>query len=1266
MPGPTDIELSVGLKPNDVKNAARDLGKSIEDIFNKTAGDKLDSKMQKLQQQMSQTTSKAQGLIDKMNVLESKKVPTERYTNLSNELTKLEGKYQKLGVESAKLQKGPETAKTVARLKEIEEQAAGTAAKISDLEAEMHKLETSGKAYTSGADTDAYAQLSNQLAGVNNQSRILINTWDNMANSEGNVVNRTRLLSSIWTNTIATFRKMGNAAKNLVSHLFQMVSAFKLAGRSHKSFDINLKKGLMTVLKYGFGIRSFYFLFRKLRSAIADGIKSIVQWEGANGALNKSISNMQSALSTLKNNIAASFVPLINSLAPAITNIINIITDLITKISMLIGAFTGKKTILVANKVNENFAASLDKTAKSAKKAKDAVKGYLSPLDELNKYQKDSQDAASGAGGGGGATFKEVPIDSSVLDFVEQLKKMWKNKDFYNLGKMIGEQLRDALESIPWAKIRQTSNDLGKAVASLINGFVEVERLAYDIGYTVAQGINTVFEFINGFVHELHWDSIGEFIADLFNGFFETIDWPLIKDTVVTGLRGVAEAINSFIETFHWENISNFISNAVNTLTAGIIEFFGTVKWDELGARLGEQLMDTIRKINWMDVGRAIGSVVQAGLDFFKNFIAQLEWSEIKTKIAELVKGFFEEVNMDDIKNILAPILIGGIALSISQVLLKNFGMQIFAALFGATSEAGAAANISAIGLSFGLKTVAAVAAGVTAGLAVFEPIKGWILNDSGLFDDEEARNLEAAYKGWGGTLQMLKEEWLELWYTITGQKDKLEELKAKVYEVRDANGEVIAYTNRWGDTVVRWADESEKATDKIQDMTKTTNEYGETVTKVGDKTSYDIDITKKRMSTSEQLEQRLRELGRSEDEINAALERHEKRTEAIKNGYGVLKDETGKTTVVINDNKDAFTKAGDAAKQATDQGLKPWESSTDDIIQVVPEFNSSLQSMQGEFETTATKAKEEGDKMVSGVFGEKTAFAKASDEFFFNLWDELSSGWKANQKEAEEFGTEIINGTTDCFGEKTKFAKASDTFFLTLWTILKKVFGIASPAKEMKPIGNDILLGILQGFTDKFSEFTKGIQDFYNNTVKPWFNPRTWTFDGVGEGLRQTFESAKQWIKTPINDMLGFIEKFVNGIVDGFNTLGGRLGDFNFDIPDSLADKFNLPSEFKLSLPKLSHVSLPRLAQGAVIPPNKEFLAMLGDQKSGTNIETPLNTMIDAFRQVMRENNGGNGQSINIQIVTPDKQKLAEYVVEGGKVTQMSTGRNIFELAGV
>ena len=53
--------------------------------------------------------------------------------------------------------------------------------------------------------------------------------------------------------------------------------------------------------------------------------------------------------------------------------------------------------------------------------------------------------------------------------------------------------------------------------------------------------------------------------------------------------------------------------------------------------------------------------------------------------------------------------------------------------------------------------------------------------------------------------------------------------------------------------------------------------------------------------------------------------------------------------------------------------------------------------------------------------------------------------------------------------------------------------------------------------------------------------------------------------------------------------------------------------------IPKMGGV--PALAEGAVLKPNAPFLAMVGDQKHGTNIESPLSTIVDAFRQVQGEN---------------------------------------------
>lgn len=69
----------------------------------------------------------------------------------------------------------------------------------------------------------------------------------------------------------------------------------------------------------------------------------------------------------------------------------------------------------------------------------------------------------------------------------------------------------------------------------------------------------------------------------------------------------------------------------------------------------------------------------------------------------------------------------------------------------------------------------------------------------------------------------------------------------------------------------------------------------------------------------------------------------------------------------------------------------------------------------------------------------------------------------------------------------------------------------------------------------------------------------------------------------------------------------------------------------------------IPALASGAVIPPNRKFLAVLGDQKSGTNVEAPLATMVDAFKQAMAESGGGT----TTVVVQLDGKEIARSTVK-------------------
>ena len=157
--------------------------------------------------------------------------------------------------------------------------------------------------------------------------------------------------------------------------------------------------------------------------------------------------------------------------------------------------------------------------------------------------------------------------------------------------------------------------------------------------------------------------------------------------------------------------------------------------------------------------------------------------------------------------------------------------------------------------------------------------------------------------------------------------------------------------------------------------------------------------------------------------------------------------------------------------------------------------------------------------------------------------------------------------GWDDYFGEDGKglWQLLKDAFQNVLnW--LREFLGINSPSTVFYDIGDNIVQGLWNGFKDKWDGFVQQIQTWWNG-LKTWW-------DGLS-------------LKT---------------ITGNVATTG------NYD---------------NLYVPRSHGAVAPHLAEGSVIPPNREFLAVLGDQKSGTNIEAPLDTIVQAFRMAMSENGG-------------------------------------------
>lgn len=144
-------------------------------------------------------------------------------------------------------------------------------------------------------------------------------------------------------------------------------------------------------------------------------------------------------------------------------------------------------------------------------------------------------------------------------------------------------------------------------------------------------------------------------------------------------------------------------------------------------------------------------------------------------------------------------------------------------------------------------------------------------------------------------------------------------------------------------------------------------------------------------------------------------------------------------------------------------------------------------------------------------------------------------------------------------------------------------------------------------------------VKEFWNKHIAQVFTGKFWLdlAKKCGNGLIGGFENA-------INGIIGLFEKMINWIVGGLNKI-------SFDVPDWVPLIGGKKFGFNIPEAKFGRVSIPRLAQGAVIPPNREFMAVLGDQKNGTNIEAPLDTIKQALAEVLAMQGGGGETKVTI-----------------------------------
>lgn len=495
---------------------------------------------------------------------------------------------------------------------------------------------------------------------------------------------------------------------------------------------------------------------------ISAGLRKTTEWMGS-AAL--SSATLRAALGSLQGAASTAAAPLLQAILPALTAIANAAATAFYYIAQLVSFLTGKSI-----GASQSAAKAMGKYAKAAKSAGSAADGALAKFDELDVLDKNS-------GGGAGAITPNYDFNTDN-PFLDEILQAIKDGDWYGVGQLIGEKLRDSLNAIPWPDIQDKARAWATNIANCINGFIEVPGLWEAIGHTVAQGLNTALIFADTLMQGIHWDSLGAGIARGLTTAVAELDWPLLGRVLTDGMRAAILTLYSFVQTYTgWADLGNSIAACINSAIANIPwmeaglglsgfvvgllhTLIATVQGTDWTA-LGQNIVSMVSAIDWVGLFSAMGTLAIDVLQAINGILDQVDWGAVGQKIMECIEavdwaGVLSQLG--EIINNNWPLLLA----ILGAALLPQISTFILSTVLGAVLNA-LAVFIASVVASIGLWPLLLVAAVSVILAAIIETLR------------KHGDDIRAGVDKFGETIadiirsagEKVKEIWNGLWLTV-------------------------------------------------------------------------------------------------------------------------------------------------------------------------------------------------------------------------------------------------------------------------------------------------------------------------------------------------------------------------------------------------------------------------------------------------------------------------------------------------------------------
>lgn len=604
-----------------INKALKNMAASTADLSDKAriAIEKQINSVSKMNQQYTAQLQKVEELRQKIEEMRKEEVPTQEYSALTAEIEKLEKSLDAVIEKEIKFVETGGNTKSSA-FKRMEYDIDQLNAKLDTARAKKKALEDSGGAYTPMMNTDSGSAAVQRLE----QEEQKLDNMNNQLNTSYKALNQKvseyrEKMEEAGKETEKTSKKTKNATKSIVPFSKSILSLGKMVK-------------LMLIRQ----------AIRAMISAAKEGLQNLAQYSKS---VNKDMSMLMSSMTRLKNSFATAFAPILSVVAPILSKFIDMISRAVTAVGQFFAALTGKKTFTKAVAVQQDYAASLDKTADSTKDAEKAAEGYLSPLDEINKLEKkDTSKDTSGTSVGVSPKdmFEEIPIDSKFQEWAAKIKE--KLQPIIDAIKRLKEPAVALLKSLGntckwlWDVILAPLFNwlLSSAIPKIIDilgKLLELIKVIVDwinknvlpvIEPIVTALLDTVMGVVDGILDVM--DGLLDFLIGAFTG-----DW----DRAFSGLQKIASGFKKIVDS-----VFQGIRDIMETFDGWLQKAFA-IDWSENFGVLGEVLNIFLRSVS--DIWEGIKKVFNGIVTFLNGAFAG-DWRQCWEGIKEIVAGVWQAI----------------------------------------------------------------------------------------------------------------------------------------------------------------------------------------------------------------------------------------------------------------------------------------------------------------------------------------------------------------------------------------------------------------------------------------------------------------------------------------------------------------------------------------------------------------------------------------------------------------------------------------------